>query len=97
MATTQVTFRIDEGLKKQAENLFDEMGINMTTAINAFIKAIVREGRIPFPLVGDEYAFKQMIRAKLEESLEQSVKPDAKWLNHEEVFGKFREKYKYEL
>ena len=31
MATTSVTIRMDENLKKQAEVLFDEMGLNMTT------------------------------------------------------------------
>ena len=88
---------MDTGLKKQAERLFEEMGINMTTAINAFIKATVRDGRIPFALVSDEYALKRMIRIKLEESLEQAAKPDAVLLSREEVFGKYREKYKYEL
>ena len=97
MSTTQVTFRIDEQLKKQAENMFNEMGINMTSAINAFIKVTVREGKIPFEFVSDDYALKKMIRGKLEESLSKSLKPDAQWLSHSDVFGKYREKYKYEI
>ena len=97
LSTTQVTFRIEEQLKKQAETLFDEMGINMTTALNAFIKATVRGGKMPFELVSDEYAFRTKIREKLEESLSEAVKPNAKWLSHDEVFGKYRAKYNYEL
>ena len=97
MPTTQVTFRMEEQLKKQAETLFDEMGINMTTALNAFIKAAVREGKMPFELISDDYAFKMKIREKLEESLSESLKPNAKWLNQDEVFEKYREKYNYEL
>ena len=97
LSTTQVTFRIEEQLKKRAETLFDEMGINMTTALNAFIKAAVRDGKMPFELVSDDYALKMKIREKLEESLAEAVKPDAKWLSHDEVFGKYRAKYNYEL
>ena len=47
---TNVTIRMDEGLKKQSEALFDEMGLNMTTAITLFIKTAVREKRIPFEI-----------------------------------------------
>lgn len=50
MSTTNVTIRIDEDLKKQAEDLFSDLGLNMTTAFIAFIKQSVREQRIPFML-----------------------------------------------
>ena len=46
MATTNVTIRMDEGLKKQAEELFSDLGLNMTTAFVAFAKQAVREQRI---------------------------------------------------
>ena len=95
--TTQVTFRVDKNLKKKAQVLFDEMGIDMTTALTAFIKAAVREGRMPFALTGDDFAFRQMVREKLESSLAEASKPDARWLSQEEVFGKFKDKYGYEV
>jgi len=44
----QVNIRIDDGLKEKADFLFDELGLNMTTAINMFVKQAVRQGRIPF-------------------------------------------------
>lgn len=50
MATTNVTIRMDEELKKQAEDLFSDLGLNMTTAFISFIKQSVREQRIPFIL-----------------------------------------------
>lgn len=53
MATTSVTIRMDENLKKQAEALFDEMGLNMTTAITIFTKAVVRQHKIPFEIAAD--------------------------------------------
>lgn len=55
MATASVTIRMDETLKRQAETLFDEMGMNMTTAFTIFAKAVVREGRIPFEIKVDPF------------------------------------------
>jgi len=46
--TTNVTIRVDEDLKKQAEELFSDFGMNMTTAYIMFLKQAVREQRIPF-------------------------------------------------
>lgn len=50
MATTNITIRIDEQLKRQAEELFSDLGFNMTTAFTTFIKQAVREQRIPFEI-----------------------------------------------
>ena len=50
MATTNITIRMDEELKKQAEELFADLGLSMTTAFLAFTKQAVREQRIPFNL-----------------------------------------------
>jgi len=55
MATTSVTIRMEENLKKQAEILFEDMGLNMTTAINIFAKAVVRQGKIPFEIASDPF------------------------------------------
>ena len=55
MATTNVSIRMDENLKKQAEAIFDEMGINMTTAFTIFTKAVVRLGKIPFEIAVDPF------------------------------------------
>ena len=45
---SNVSFRIDSDLKNQAEVLFQNLGLNMTTAFNMFLRQSVREGRIPF-------------------------------------------------
>jgi DNA-damage-inducible protein J len=82
LSTTQVTFRIEEELKKQAESLFYEMGINMTTALNAFIKATVREGKMPFELVSDEYAYKMKTRENIANSSSEAGKLDDKYQKH---------------
>ena len=46
--TTSVNLRIDKELKNQAETLFSSLGMNMTTAINVFLKQAVRSQGIPF-------------------------------------------------
>lgn len=50
MSTTNLNIRTDKELKDQANTLFSELGINMTTAINLFLKTAVREQGIPFSL-----------------------------------------------
>lgn len=55
MSTVNVTIRMDDELKKQAEILFADLGLNMTTALTAFVKQSVREQRIPFTLSKDPF------------------------------------------
>ncbi|WP_240986681.1 type II toxin-antitoxin system RelB/DinJ family antitoxin [Acididesulfobacillus acetoxydans] len=48
--TTNISIRMDVELKKQAEQLFSELGMNMTTAFNIFLRQAVRQQRIPFDI-----------------------------------------------
>lgn len=48
MPTTNVTIRMDTTLKKQAEELFSDLGMNLTTAFTIFVKQAVREQQVPF-------------------------------------------------
>jgi len=48
--TTNISIRLDVELKKQAEQLFSELGMNMTTAFNIFLRQAVRQQRIPFDI-----------------------------------------------
>ena len=53
MATTNLNIRTDKAIKDQAEEIFNELGLNMTTAINMFLRTVVREYGIPFELKRD--------------------------------------------
>jgi DNA-damage-inducible protein J len=68
MGTTSITVRMDEDLKKQAENLFDEIGMNMTTAFTVFAKAAVRQQKIPFELAADPF-FSEINMHRLRKSI----------------------------
>lgn len=50
MAQSNICIRMDEDLKKQFDYLCNELGLTMSTAINMFIKTVVREKRIPLEL-----------------------------------------------
>ena len=50
---SNVSFRIDSELKAQADTLFAQLGMNMTTAFNIFLRQAVREGCIPFNITID--------------------------------------------
>lgn len=53
MATVNMSIRMDKELKKQADAMLADMGLNMTTAMNMFLRQVVRQGRIPFEIATD--------------------------------------------
>ncbi len=48
--SVNVTFRVDSQLKKQADILFNDLGMNLSTAFTVFLKQSVREQGIPFEI-----------------------------------------------
>lgn len=65
MATTNVSIRMDIELKAQADELFAELGMNLSTAFNIFVRQSLREGGIPFEIRTDR-PNKETIAAMLE-------------------------------
>ena len=50
MEFINVTVRIDANVKKQSEQVLNEIGMNISTAFNIFMRKVARERRIPFEL-----------------------------------------------
>ena len=74
--TTNNSIRMDSDLKAQADELFNELGMNLTTAFNIFVRQSLREGGIPFA-IKTERPNKETIAAMLEAeriAKDQSVK-----------------------
>jgi DNA-damage-inducible protein J len=46
----RVTIRVDRKLKENAETLFDYLGLNMSNAVNIFLRKAVDQKGIPFPV-----------------------------------------------
>lgn len=55
MATTTVSIRMDDTLKKNMEQTCAELGMNMTTAFIIYAKKVTREKRIPFDVSIDPF------------------------------------------
>ena len=54
MALTTITSRVDASDKAGFDSFCKDMGMNASTAINMFIKAVLREGCLPFPVGYDK-------------------------------------------
>ena len=63
--TTNFSVRMDSDIKKQCETLYGELDINLTTAINVFIRQSLRGGGFPFD-IRIEQQKKETIAAMLE-------------------------------
>ena len=48
MTPVSTNIKIDPVLKEQAQDLFESLGMNLTTAVNIFLRQSVREQAIPF-------------------------------------------------
>lgn len=74
MANINVTIRMDENLKLQSEELFKDLGLSFSAAINMFIKQAVREQRIPFEIKRNVTHFQQVPDNKVEEISDQLIR-----------------------
>ena len=50
MATTPTQIRIDTIVKEQANDLFSNLGIDMSSAVNIFLRQCILHGGLPFPV-----------------------------------------------
>lgn len=50
MATTNINVRVDSALKQEAEALFNDLGLNLSSAINMFLRSAVIHDGIPFEI-----------------------------------------------
>ena len=51
--TTNLSIRIDRDLKDEADQIFNALGMNLTTAITVFVRQAVRQKKIPFEVALD--------------------------------------------
>ena len=86
--TTNISLRMDPELKKQAEELFHDLGLNMSTALTMFLRQAVRNQGIPFDVSRTPNADTM---DALEESLRIARDPNIKgYRNLDELFGDLR-------
>ncbi len=78
----QISFRVDDEIKKKAESTFDDIGSSMSAAINIYLKTVVRENRIPFELSADPF-YSDENMSRLRESIRQVRDGEKKLTEHE--------------
>ena len=86
MATIQV--RVDDALKARADALFSGLGMDTSTAIRVFLKQSLRQGGIPFPVVGTDPR-QESIERSLDEA-DHEAKTTNKRLTREELMAEAR-------
>jgi len=88
MATTTITIRTDESVKQQAFEILSDLGLDMSGAVNAFLRAVIRSKSIPFAIAADPFD-DPVIRARVEKELARRVEladdPNTRWYSTEEV------------
>lgn len=70
---TTISAKIENNDKSSFERICNSMGINISTAINAFVKATIRENGMPFALkaADDPYVYSEENMKYLRESINQ--------------------------
>ena len=53
MPVTNINIRVDNNIKKEAQDVFSSLGMDMTTAINIFLRQAIRQRSIPFAVVAE--------------------------------------------
>ncbi len=66
METLNLSVRVDAKDKKSFEQFCNNVGMNVSTAINMFIKAVLREQKLPFEVCSK--TFDDVVSEKLQEA-----------------------------
>ena len=78
----QISLRVDDDVKRGAEQTLDDIGLSMSTAINIFLKKVARERRIPFELSADPFYSENNMRY-LEKKMEDYKEGRLNFVEHE--------------
>jgi len=70
MPDTTVTIRVDEDIKRKFEEFCADVGMNMSVAMNMFIRASLRENRIPFQIESSKHSFGLTLLREMREEAE---------------------------
>ena len=74
--TTPIQIRIEEGIKKQAVELLEGLGLNLSDAVNIFLRQVILQNGIPFEVKYPE--LKQEVIEAMEEAKQISKDPSTK-------------------
>lgn len=78
----QISLRVDDDVKRNAELTLNDIGLSMSAAITIFLKKVAREKRIPFELSADPFYSESNIKY-LEKKMEDYKAGKLKFAEHE--------------
>ena len=82
----QISLRVDDDVKRNAERTLTDIGLSMSTAINIFLKKVARENRIPFELSADPFYSESNLKF-LRESISEVKEGKSRIMSLEELEG----------
>ena len=86
MATVNMSIRMDTELKKQADAMLADIGLNMTTGMNMFLRQVVRQGKIPFEIATDIPNAETLAAMKEVDDMINGKIPAKKYTSTDELF-----------
>ena len=86
--TTNLNIRVDSALKQECDNLFKNLGLNMSTAINMFLNQCVKTSSIPFK-IEEKKPSKELMKALKE--LDYMTKHPEKYKSYDSLDELFRD------
>ncbi|NLT46805.1 MAG: type II toxin-antitoxin system RelB/DinJ family antitoxin [Clostridiales bacterium] len=87
MAKIPTQIRIDEDVKKQATELFGDLGLDISSAVNIFLRQSVLRGGLPFEVIMPQYK-PEVVEAMKEAK---SISKDATVKGYTDIEETFRE------
>lgn len=90
MKDKKITIEVNSELKEKAEEIYEEMGLDLDTAFNLLLVQTLKQNRLPFEVTNKETTYEDWVRAELERGLEESEGKNGRPL--EEYLMEVREK-----
>ncbi len=73
-ASSNFSVRIDSEVKAQSEAIFNKLGLNLTTAINVFLRKSIQEGGLPFDVKMDKPSKETLLAIQEAEEISRDIK-----------------------
>ena len=98
MPSARISINVDAEVKKNAQRILGEIGLDLTTAVDLLLRTIIREERIPFDLETEkayrEENYRNYVNNALELSMLEAMDPETKMMSYEEIKEIINEKRK---
>lgn len=63
-----MNIRVDEGIRAEAESIFEQLGLTMSGAVNMFLRQVVREKAVPLSMELDPMFTSRTVKEDMEEA-----------------------------